>query len=77
VRAAEDKLGVKMLKEWLPTLDGRTRPDHAAMAGSDPIPLEEKFLVGGEEMDRPGDPNASAEQVCGCRCTLGYSEAPE
>ena len=25
-------LGVKMLKEWLPTKDDRTRPDHAAMA---------------------------------------------
>lgn len=75
VRQAEDKLGVKMLKMWLPTLDARTRPDHAAMEGSDPIPMDDKFIVGGEEMDRPGDPSASAEQVIGCRCVLGYQEA--
>lgn len=75
VRDAQQKLGVTMLKQWLPTLDERTRPDHAAMNGSDPIAMDEKFLVGGEEMDRPGDPTASADQVINCRCTLVYSEA--
>jgi uncharacterized protein with gpF-like domain len=75
VRDAEQNLGVKMLKEWLPTLDDRTRPDHAAMAGSEPIPLDEKFLVGGELMDRPGDPSASAAQTVNCRCALAYTEA--
>jgi hypothetical protein len=77
VRAAEDKLKVKMLKEWLPTLDGRTRPAHAEMEGSEPIPLDDKFVVDGEEMDRPGDPAGSAENVINCRCVLGYSEASE
>ena len=75
VRAAGEKLGVKMLKEWLPTIDGRTRPAHAEMAGSDPIPMDDKFLVNGEEMDRPGDPGASPDNVINCRCVLGYSEA--
>lgn len=75
VRDAEQSLGVVMLKEWLPTLDERTRPEHAAMAGSDPIPLNEKFIVGGEMMDRPGDPSASAANLCNCRCALGYQEA--
>jgi hypothetical protein len=75
VRQAQDKLGVKMLKEWLPTLDSRTRPEHADMAGYGAIPMDEKFIVGGEEMDRPGDPSASAEMVINCRCTMGYSEA--
>jgi SPP1 gp7 family putative phage head morphogenesis protein len=77
VRNAQDKLGVVMLKEWLPTLDGRTRPDHAAMEGSEPIGMDEKFLVGGEELDRPGDPAGSADQVINCRCVLGFSEAKE
>ncbi|WP_020471479.1 phage minor head protein [Zavarzinella formosa] len=77
VRQAEDRLGVRMLKEWLPTLDGRTRPAHAEMEGSDPIPMEDKFLVDGEEMDRPGDPAGSAENVISCRCVLGFSEEKE
>ncbi len=75
VREAEEELGVRMLKVWLPTNDGRARPDHAAMANHPPIPLDEKFTVGGEMMDRPGDPSASAEQVIGCRCALVYEEA--
>jgi hypothetical protein len=75
VRQAEDKLGVKMLKSWLPTLDGRTRPAHAEMEGSEAIPMDDKFIVDGEEMDRPGDPAGSAENVISCRCTLGFEEA--
>lgn len=75
VRSAEQELGVRMLKEWLPTLDDRTRPAHAAMNGQPPIPLDEKFNVGGELMDRPGDPSASAANVVACRCALGYTEA--
>lgn len=75
VRNAQDKLGVTMLKSWLPTLDGRTRPAHAEMEGSDPIPMDEKFIVDGEELDRPGDPAGSAENVINCRCALAYEEA--
>lgn len=75
VREAEQELGIKMLKRWLPTLDARTRDAHAAMSGHPPIPLDEKFSVGGELMDRPGDPSASAENVISCRCALVYEEA--
>jgi uncharacterized protein with gpF-like domain len=74
-REAETSLDMQLLKAWLPTMDDRTRPDHAAMAGSDPIPMDAKFLVGGVEMDRPGDPSALAEQVVNCRCSLVYQEA--
>jgi hypothetical protein len=75
VRHAEDKLGVTMLKSWLPTLDNRTRPAHADMEGTDPIPLDDTFLVDGEEMDRPGDPAGSPENTINCRCALAYQEA--
>lgn len=77
VRQAGQELGVKMLKEWLPTMDDRTRPDHVAMANSDPIPMDEKFNVGGELMDRPGDPSASPSNTISCRCALAYSEATD
>jgi uncharacterized protein with gpF-like domain len=74
IRQAEQDLGVKMLKSWLPTQDDRTREDHAAMANEPAIPLDEKFNVGGHMMDRPGDPSAPAEQVINCRCALIYEE---
>ncbi|MCE9566351.1 MAG: phage head morphogenesis protein [Planctomycetes bacterium] len=77
VRQAERDLGVKMLKEWLPTLDDRTRPDHAAMSGYGPIPMDERFEVGGSSMDRPGDPSAPPEQLVNCRCALAYTEATD
>jgi hypothetical protein len=77
VRLAQDKLGVTMLKAWSPTLDARTRPAHADMDGSPAIPMDQMFLVDGEEMDRPGDPNASAENVVNCRCVLVFEEATQ
>jgi hypothetical protein len=75
VRQAEEDLGVKMLKAWLPTSDDRTRDDHRAMGDHPAIPMDEKFSVGGVLMDRPGDPSAPAEQVINCRCALIYEEA--
>jgi hypothetical protein len=77
VRNAQDKLGVKMLKTWLPTIDDRTRPAHADMDGSEAIPMDEMFTVDGEELDRPGDPSGSAENVVNCRCVMGIEEAKD
>ena len=74
---AQEELGVRLLKVWLPTLDSRTRPDHAAMASHPAVPLEEKFLVGGVPMDRPGDPSAPAAMTVNCRCGLAFEEATE
>jgi hypothetical protein len=45
------------------------------MDGAEPIPTDEPFIVDGEEMDRPGDPAGSPENVTKCRCTLDYEEA--
>lgn len=75
VRQADEELGVRMLKQWLPTGDDRTREDHAAMADHPAIPLDEKFTVAGVLMDRPGDPSAPPEQTINCRCALIYTEA--
>ena len=74
-RQASDEIGITLQKEWLPTLDDRTRPAHAEMANTDPIPLDDLFDVGGEQMDRPGDPSASAENTINCRCALVVPEA--
>ena len=64
--------GVELLKKWLPSSDERTRESHRAMADHPAISMDAKFNVGGEMMDRPGDPNASAKNVIHCRCILTY-----
>lgn len=52
------------------------REDHLAAADQygpeNAIPIDEPFLVGGETMLRPHDPDASPEQVIGCGCTAIY-----
>ncbi len=77
VRDAQDKLDVVMEKAWAATMDDRTREDHAAMDPDNYIGMDELFEVGGEMMDSPGDPSASADQTCNCRCTVYYREARE
>ena len=63
----------QLLKRWSVTLDGRERDAHRAMAGTDPIPMNEDFIVGGEPMDKPGDRSrASAKNTVNCRCTVVY-----
>ena len=57
-------------KEWISSPDkDRTRPDHLEANGKI-VGMDKDFIVGGEPMNFPGDPDASAEQVCNCRCTF-------
>lgn len=74
VRQAERELGVRMTKEWLATSDERTRPEHLAADGQR-VGVDERFSVGGELMDRPGDTGASPGMTINCRCALAYAEA--
>ena len=76
VREAERTLDVKMNKEWLATKDDRTRSEHLAADGQQ-VGMDEKFIVGGESMDRPGDTSASAAQNINCRCAIIYEEKDE
>lgn len=57
-------------KKWLPTLDNRTRDSHIEMRDSDFIPVRDNFLVGGEYLNYPGDPNGRADNIINCRCTV-------
>lgn len=57
-------------KTWVPILDMNTRPAHAEMDGTPAISMNEAFVVGGEELMYPGDPNGSASNVINCRCAL-------
>lgn len=74
VREVEVETGVKFMKQWIATNDTRTRDRHSEMIGSEPIPMDEKFYVGGEYLDRAGDPSGSPENVINCRCQMIFSE---
>jgi hypothetical protein len=63
---------IRLKKKWQVNLDSDTRDDHAAMADEDPIDLNKPFLVGGEELQRPGDPSGGAENVINCRCSCTF-----
>ena len=57
--------------EWVTTTDGRERTWHGDADGQTQV-LNQPFIVNGERMQYPGDPSASASNLCNCRC----SEAP-
>jgi HK97 family phage portal protein len=62
----------KMTKHWVSAYDDATRETHKAAHDryyANGIPLDERFDVGGEQMDYPLDPNASAGEVINCRCS--------
>ncbi len=68
-----ESVDLPLLKVWVSTEDERTRVDHRSADG-DEAPLDGTFTVGGETMQYPGDPSASAENVCNCRCVMIYKE---
>lgn len=67
-KAAED-MGIKLKKEWLATLDNRTRHEHAKLDGQ-VVETDEPFEVDGYELMFPGDPDGAPEMVYNCRCTM-------
>ena len=72
-RGAADALRIPNLtKEWIAAQDERTRETHSQADGQK-VGLKEKFVVGGVEMDGPGDRNAPAEEFFNCRCATTYS----
>lgn len=64
--AAAERMGIKLKKEWLATLDGRTRHSHAALDG-EKVGTDEKFSNG---CRFPGDPQGRPGEVYNCRCTM-------
>jgi len=56
-------------KEWLSIEDNRTRDSHR-VANGDKAGMDEFFIVNGEEMLYPGDPNGSASNIISCRCSV-------
>ena len=61
-----ESMGIEVKKQWLATLDGRTRHSHRVLDGES-VGLEEKFSNG---LMFPADPDGSPSEVYNCRCTL-------
>jgi uncharacterized protein with gpF-like domain len=61
--------GQDLTKKWLSGYDARVRPAHQEANGQ-VVPFNSKFSVGGESLQRPGDPNGSAGNVINCRCSM-------
>ena len=64
-----ESIGITLQKEWLATLDDRTRDEHRDLDGQR-VGVDEPFRVGGDEIMFPGDPDAEGYLVFGCRCSL-------
>lgn len=61
-----EQMGLKIEKEWIATLDGRTRKSHRKLDG-ERVPKDGKFSNG---LRYPGDNRGKPEEVWGCRCTM-------
>lgn len=64
--AAAEKMGIKLKKRWIATLDGRTRHSHAMLDG-EKVDQDKKFSNG---CRFPGDPQGPPWEIYNCRCTL-------
>lgn len=63
-----ESLGIKLQKQWLATLDDRTRHAHRQLDGQT-VDIGKNFEVDGYELEYPGDPKAPGYLIYNCRCT--------
>ena len=63
-----------MKKMWRATSDPRTRSAHNEANGQ-VVDMDEKFIVGGMEMEHAGDPAGGAKNNVNCRCVIIYADA--
>lgn len=60
------EMGIRLKKQWMATLDGRTRHSHRMLDG-ETRDVDDTFSNGCEY---PGDPKGDPAEVYNCRCTL-------
>ncbi|MGN0070417.1 MAG: phage minor head protein [Atopobiaceae bacterium] len=59
-------MGIELQKQWMATLDSRTRDSHRELDG-EKADIDAKFSNG---LSYPGDPAGPASEVWNCRCTM-------
>ena len=64
-----NKMGIETKKQWLASLDSRTRHWHAALDG-ETVDNDEPFENEFGKIMFPGDPSADPANIYNCRCTL-------
>lgn len=64
-----EDMGIKVRKQWLATLDGRTRDAHRMLDGQEQD-VDKPFQSELGPIMYPGDPAAAPGNVYNCRCTL-------
>ena len=64
-------MGINVQKEWLATLDSRTRDSHRKLDG-EVVDINKPFNSPIGKIRFPGDPEADPADVYNCRCTLVY-----
>ena len=64
-----NEMGIKVKKQWLATLDSRTRHWHRDLDGV-MVENDEPFENEYGEIMYPGDPEADPANIYNCRCTL-------
>lgn len=62
-------MGYKIVKTWVAVGDNKTRHSHKVADGQT-VDFDKPFIVDGEELMQPGDPNGSAGNIINCRCTM-------
>lgn len=62
------RMGIQVQKQWLATLDGRTRHWHRELDGVI-VENDEPFVNSVGRIMYPGDPRADAANIYNCRCT--------
>lgn len=67
--AAAKNMGIELQKEWLATLDNRTRHEHAMLDGQR-VDNDKPFEVDGYKLMFPGDPSGEPHLIYNCRCTM-------
>jgi len=68
---AAKQTGLPMKKQWLATDDERTRETHREANGQI-VGMDDTFRVGESDLQFPGDPAGTADEVINCRCAVGY-----
>lgn len=59
-------LGIKVKKQWMATLDERTRSSHQALDG-EIVDINKPFS---NKLMYPGDPDGAPAEIYNCRCTM-------
>ena len=67
--AAAAERGISLKREWVATLDNRTRHAHAMLDGTK-VGMNEPFKVDGYKIMFPGDRSAPGYLIYNCRCTM-------